>query len=327
MLTNQRWCSLWQSTIRHFGRANRQCYRSKPTSTRHESTRSFELNMDVTLFDVIKPVITSAVIIMNMSLNVLVIAVIFKHPQLREDRTTLFMLSLTLSDLANACTAMPIIATICSNATPQARAMRDLLPKFHLMCTVWFAFNSLHSLCWMTVYKMIAITKPLRYEQILSRNRCRAIVCFTWLSGVVVATMFLHGKTTWDMKTCVVRKDGHSIAIRAIFLIGFTLGQVTTTVVIVYSTARIFCVIVRTHLRITTQVNSVVVELASVRDVPWLTLKSIRSGRNALLMCLAYRLLTSPIAVDVVAVVMRKEMHLPDSYRFAAVWIMMQTVK
>ena len=244
--------------------------------------------MDVTLFDVIKPVIISAVIIMNMSLNVLVIAVIVKHPQLREDRTTLFMLSLTLSDLANGRTAMPISATIFSNATPQARAMRDLLPMFHLMCTVWFAFNSLHSLCWMTVYKMIAITKPLRYEQILSRNRCRAIVCFTWLSGVVVATMFLHGKTTTtDMKTCVVRKDGHSIAIRAIFLIGFTLGHVTPTVVIVYSTARIFCVIVRTHLRITTQVNSVVVELASVRDVPWLTLKSIRSGRNALLMCLA----------------------------------------
>ena len=81
--------------------------------------------------------------------------------------------------------------------------------------------------------------------------------------------------------------------------------------------------IVRTHLKITAQVNSVVVEIASVRDVPWLTLKSIRSGRNLLLICLAYLFLTIPIAVEMVAVVIRKEMLLPDSYTFAAVWIMM----
>ena len=147
------------------------------------------------------------------------------------------MVSLTLSDLANGCTAMPISAAICSNVTPQARTMTDLLPKFHLMCTAWFVFNSLHSLCWMTVCKLVAITKPLRYEQILSRSRCRAIICFTWLSGVVIATTFLHGETTWHLKTCVVRKHGHSIAVRAVFLIGFTLGQVIPTVVIVYSTA------------------------------------------------------------------------------------------
>ena len=44
--------------------------------------------MDVTLFDVLKPVIISAVIVMNISLNTIVIAVIVRHPQLREDRTT-----------------------------------------------------------------------------------------------------------------------------------------------------------------------------------------------------------------------------------------------
>ena len=55
--------------------------------------------MEQTDFDDIKTVVISAVIVLNITLSVLVIAVIVRHPQLREDATTLFMLSLTLSDL------------------------------------------------------------------------------------------------------------------------------------------------------------------------------------------------------------------------------------
>ena len=74
-------------------------------------------------FDCYKPAIISAVIIMNITLTILVIAVIASYPQLREDRTTLFIFSLTLSDLANGCTALPISAAVCSNVTPNARNM------------------------------------------------------------------------------------------------------------------------------------------------------------------------------------------------------------
>ena len=56
--------------------------------------------MNVTDFDDMKPVIISAVVVINVILNVLVIAVIARYPQLREDRSALFALSLTLSDLA-----------------------------------------------------------------------------------------------------------------------------------------------------------------------------------------------------------------------------------
>ena len=122
--------------------------------------------MNTTLFEAVKPAVISAVIAMNISLNALVIAVIVKHIQLREDRTTLFLLALTLSDLANGCTAMPISAAICSNVTPQARTMIRYVAKVQIMCTVWFAFNSMHSLCWVTVCKMIAITQPLRHDHL-----------------------------------------------------------------------------------------------------------------------------------------------------------------
>ena len=45
--------------------------------------------MCVTDFDDIMPVIISAVIILDITLNVIVVAIIVKYRQLREDRTTL----------------------------------------------------------------------------------------------------------------------------------------------------------------------------------------------------------------------------------------------
>ena len=60
--------------------------------------------------------IISVVIIPNVTLNVIVVAIIVKYPHLREDLTTLFMLSLTLSDFVIAYAVMPIIAAVCSKA-------------------------------------------------------------------------------------------------------------------------------------------------------------------------------------------------------------------
>ena len=66
--------------------------------------------MDSSDVHVIKTLVICAVIIVNMILNSLVIAVIARYPQLREDRTALFVFSLTSSDLALGCTVMPISA-------------------------------------------------------------------------------------------------------------------------------------------------------------------------------------------------------------------------
>ena len=132
--------------------------------------------MDLGEFHDFKPVIISAVIIMNITLNSIVIAVITKYPQLREDRTTLFMFSLTIWDFAAGCTCMPISAALCSELTPHTRNMLRHLPKVQAVGMTWFAFISLHSLCWMTLFKMAAILKPFRCEQLLTRHHCCRLV-------------------------------------------------------------------------------------------------------------------------------------------------------
>ena len=92
--------------------------------------------MDAYEFSDVKPVIISAVIVLNIITNCLVIAVIARYAALREDRTTLFMCSLCVSDLAGGCTAMPISAALCSRATPTVRLSTRYLPEIQMFCLV-----------------------------------------------------------------------------------------------------------------------------------------------------------------------------------------------
>ena len=53
--------------------------------------------MDAYEFSIVKTVIISAVIVLNISMNCLVIAVIARYPAMREDRTTMFVVGLSIS--------------------------------------------------------------------------------------------------------------------------------------------------------------------------------------------------------------------------------------
>ena len=277
--------------------------------------------MDVLVFNDIKPVFISAVIVVNIILNSLVIAVIVKFPQLREDQTTLFMLSLALSDLANGCTAMPISAALCSSATPYVRDMTTYLPKVQMFCSVWFTVTSLHSLCWVTVCKMVAITRPFRYEQILTRRRCYVIIGITWSVAGLLAVLLLRGDVEWEFVTCMYYIEGsHDIVV--VFILAVIYGLVMPVIAIIYATSRIFCVIVRTHHQTALQVCSMGREGSVTENVPSVTMKSLRSGRNVLLMCLAYVILTIPMVIDVIFEMTGRSEYLTSWFKFIAVWIM-----
>ena len=99
---------------------------------------------------------------------------------------------------------------------------------------------------------------------------------------------------------------------------GTTAGPLVPLIVSVYVTTNIFCVIVRTQRQITAYVNSV---SGAIENTSSLTLKSIRSGRNVLLICFAFLILTFPLIVCAVAEMLGWEDELPSSYKFLAVWI------
>ena len=212
---------------------------------------------------------------------------------------------------------MPISAAVCSNATPNVRNMLPYVPRVLQVCSVWFNCTSVHSLCWVTVCKMIAITKPLRYEQLLTRNRCYLIIACTWLTDGILATSGTYLYTKVDLETCIYALPAISdVMMHLVF--AAILGLLVPAVAIVYATTKIFCVIFRTHHEMTSQVNSI---SGYSGDTHSLTLKAIRSGRNVLLICLAFLIITLPFCFYFTAVVLDFEKKLPSWYAFISIWI------
>ena len=276
--------------------------------------------MDQTDFDNIRPLVISAVITLNIILNVIVIAVIVKHPQLREDTTTIFILSLTLSDLAQGCTSMPISAAVCSNATPTVRNMVDFLPKLHTFFSVWFTIASMHSLCWVTVYKMIAITKPFRCQQLLSRKRCHFVLAVTWIFGALFGVALSTFVSSWNVSTCLHGITKLALPTSLVAGLILILGIAMPIALKVCATATIFHVIIRTHRQIAEQSNSISAHIEA--NALSLTSKSIRSGKNVLIVCLVDLVLGIPLTVYIAGVLLGKENAISSSVKFASVWTM-----
>ena len=260
----------------------------------------------------------SVVTIVDILVNILVTTVIIRHPQLREDRSTLFMLSLTVSDLCNGFTTMPLSAYFCMNNAGNV----GFILKIHRFFIRLFGMVSLYSLCWVTLSKMVAILMPFRYEQLLSTKRCYVIIVCLWIFGIVLTAVGFRLDVKWNQTFCITTNSYYPYAPLST-QIGLLLGIAVPLTVTVYASGRILIVIVKTNLQITAQVNSIGGTVGVVLSGPTtVTLQSIRSGRNILLICAAALVLTLPMIIFIVfSLVLSVEMS--ESFQFVSVWSLM----
>ena len=250
-----------------------------------------------------KPAVISAIIVMNVILNSLVIVVIARYSELREDRTTLFMLSLSVSDLAAGCTFMPISAALCSRATPGVADMHKGLPNIYAFMMLWLAFNSMYSLCWLNISKTIAILQPLRCEQLLTHRCCYIIIAITWIVGCVLASMNFRVTLGWNMEMCtfLFLRTPHLAVFYTLYVV---VGVVLPVSIIVYGTTRICIVVVRTHRQIAALEHSVTGETNPIGNSSFVTVQALRSSKNVVIICaVAIALNTPPIAFSILRVV------------------------
>ena len=238
--------------------------------------------------------------ILNIISNAIVVAVIAKYPQLREDRTNLFMLSLMLADILYGTLAMPLSALLCSTAGQSALAAMPHLPNVHILLSRGIGAVSLHSLSWVTLCKMIAITKPFIYERHLNGTRCYMIITVIWSIGLLFGIASFRVSVSWSPHVCLPRIDSSSAAAAITDLSFLIIGMAIPIVLIVYGTTKIFMVIVRTHQEITTQVHSIGGEQITGVQSASATLQSLRSGKNVLIICASIVLIAVPtIAYDI----------------------------
>ena len=240
----------------------------------------------------IKPVTISAVICPSIMTKALVIFVIARYAELREDRSTLFMLSLSVSDLATGCISMPISAAVCSNATSSVRHINKYLPEVQMFCMWCFSFNSLHGLCWLNLYKMIALLKPLHHEQLFTTNRCYSIIVTNWIVGAGMAASKFGQGASWNMISCTFFLV-KSAAFSVVSLVTYAFVAIVPAAVLVYATARIFIVVARTQRAISTQIHTVDHNYTGSEGL--VTLQALRSANNVLIICLVPALFTIPL--------------------------------
>ena len=275
--------------------------------------------MNINEYSYIKTTVICVIIILNVIMNSLVIVVIARYPKLRDDRATLFMFSLSVSDLAAGCTFMPISAALCSGATLEVADMVGLLPKLHAFMTWWFGFNSMYSLCWLTISKAIAILKPFKVEQLLSHKRCYFIIALSWIIGCVLAALNFIVNVKWNFVMCAydIPKDGN---MKAYFMAYLLVAVALPVSLIIYGTVRMFLVVVRTHRKISALEQSVTVGNGSIGNTGFVTMQAIRSSKNVIIICIVSLLLnTLPIAY----VVLREITGIPISgaFNFASMWL------
>ena len=214
---------------------------------------------------------------------------------------------------------MPISAILCSRASHHLLALAPYMAAIQVICLRLFAFVSLHSLSWVTLCKMIAITNPFIYERHLYCGRCYFIIATIWFVGFLVAGAVIPLDTRWYPAICMARTvvdTPQASLIMLLFMIGITIP----VVVIAYATTRIVYVIVRTHQRIAAQAQSIGCDHGSSGHTASVTVQSIRSARNVLIVCASVTVLVTPSIAYGILFSMSGDKDMSHWLQFALMW-------
>ena len=248
---------------------------------------------------------------MNVIMNSLVIAVIARYPQLREDRTTLFMFSLSVSDLAAECTFMPISAALRSRATEGVADMVGYVPKIHAFTVWWFGFNSKYSLCLFILSKTIVILKLLGCEHLLTLKCCSLVIGVNWIIGCMLATANFKMNITWNTVMCTYRiPRDHNL--QAFYMAHFVIGVVLPISIIICGALCIRIVAVRTHQQIAALEQSVIAGNSSIGDHGFVTAQAIVIVICVVSLALFFAFSALRNVTDV---------RIPDLFSFVSIWL------
>ena len=174
----------------------------------------------------------------------------------------------------------------------------------------------------MAICKLIAITKPLRCEQILSRKRCYVILAFNWIVGAALAASKFSIYTRWFPNGCMFAMIANNVFEATLMQLSFILSGVVPSIALIVTTFMMLVVVTRAHKQIFAQVQSIGSNGVAVNP-GLVTMQAIWSAKNIIIICLVSITLTVPIlAVSVFLHVMENRKYLDNGlFSFGAIWL------
>ena len=261
----------------------------------------------------------------NISINSLVLAVIATTPSLREDPTTLLVFSLIASDVVYGACVIGGSATICSLPEPPTATFKSVFASVAIRLNVATFYN----ICCISLCKMIAIAHQLRnYLALVTEHRWYIVIAINWTVSLVLATPLMTIDITWNVDMCFYQRRHFNFGDTLHLLSLALLGGIVPVCVLIYTNSRIFVDVMRTLRRIAvegtqkTRGDAVVVRMDQPESLP--ILKTIRSSRNVIVICVAYIFAVTP-AVIMTTVSSTCQVQVPSDVDFAFLLVFYST--
>ena len=113
--------------------------------------------------------------------NLLVIAIVVRRRELRENASNLFVVNLSVTDLLSAVFVMSSSFVMLA---ADVRSVHPILCNFTCAANYCLIIVSMLTLAFIGIDRYIAILHPMSYDAYMTRNHILAMIGYAWLQGV-----------------------------------------------------------------------------------------------------------------------------------------------
>ena len=166
--------------------------------------------------------------ILTMVGNALVIFIVLKTQGLRQRESNLFAVNLAISDLLVSMTAIPFtLDVLVEGKVAQSANFKE----FHGFSNFFFCISSIMNLLLLSVDRFIAISKPFRYLNLMTRGRAQCLCVCVWVYAMLCALPPKLGVSSYycfipNIDVCLSEdwSGSHNAVIFAGLVLGLTYG-------------------------------------------------------------------------------------------------------
>ncbi|XP_013406629.1 5-hydroxytryptamine receptor 4 [Lingula anatina] len=125
-----------------------------------------------------------AIILCSILGNISVIVAVWTYPKLYEQKASIFIVNLSITDLCNAIFVM--IWTCCALIT-DGWPFGIMWCRFQCAFNYWLIIVSMQTLAWISVDRYHSIAHPLQYADYLTTKKIMMMLSFSWILGLIFA--------------------------------------------------------------------------------------------------------------------------------------------